>query len=348
MIATTLFRLGMTLAPWLPRSLAYAAARAFATLLAALAPTGLPRGCGKPGGCPRPPGCRPRRARSGPWCAHAPGAELRRPLAAWAAAGCHPAPTYRGGRATSISGRPTRPDVACSSSAVISATSTWWAKCWPCVGTAPWFPSSRIRPPRLFQYVSALRARYGLTLVPAEAALRPALRTLRRGGIVVLINDWDRPGNGVPVRFFDRETRLPAAPAVLHLRTGAPIVPCFVQRRPGGRYAAWAEPPIHVAATGGTEQRILAIMQSVAASLEAAIRRDPTQWVLFHPVWPPPATRSAYRDQRIAAQPARSERIATAPGTRRRTLLAGRGGRPVCPGNPAAGRGGSSPLITAA
>ena len=288
MIATTLFRLGMTVAPWLPRSLAYACARAFATLLAGAGAGGFRAAAanqavvhGRPAA---DPGVRAaaRAALTHQALNYVDLLQLGRlPAAALlqrieVSGYEHLRQAHAAGRGVLIvSGHIGNLDVV---GQVLALR-----------GYRALVPVEPIRPPRLFRYVSTLRARYGLTLIPAETALRPALRTLRQGGIVALINDWDRRGNGVPVRFFDRETRLPAAPAVLQLRTGAPIVPCFVQRRPGGRYAAWAEPPIHVAATGDTEQRILAIMQSVAMSLEAAIRRDPTQWVFFHPVWPRPA-----------------------------------------------------------
>lgn len=288
MIATMLFRLGMTVAPWLPRSLAYAGARTFATLLAGAGAGGFRVAAANQAVVHGRPVADPgvQAAARGALTHQAlnyvdllqlgrlPAAALLQRVEVSGYE--HLQRAHAAGRGVLIvSGHIGNLDVVGQLLALR--------------GHRALVPVERIRPPGLFRYVSALRARYGLTLIPAETALRPALRTLRQGGIVVFINDWDRPGNGVPVRFFDRETRLPAAPAVLQLRTGAPIVPCFVHRRPGGRYAAWAEPPIHVAATGDTEQRILAIMQSVAASLEAAIRRDPTQWVLFHPVWPPPA-----------------------------------------------------------
>jgi len=147
-------------------------------------------------------------------------------------------------------------------------------------------PVERIQPKRLFQYVSALRSRHGLQLVAADDALRPVLRELRQGGIVTLISDWDRQGNGTPVRFFGRPTNLPAAAAVLHLRTGAPIVPCFAARLGNGNYTARVEHSLDLSLTGVVEQDIPAIMQGVAASLETAIKRDPSQWVLFHRVWP--------------------------------------------------------------
>ncbi len=288
MIATMLFRLGMTIAPWLPQSLAYPAARAFASLLAGLGAGGF------------------RVATANQAVVHGRPAADPGVQAAARAALTHQALNYvdllqlgRLPAATLLQrievvgyehlrqAHAARRGVIIVSGHIGNLDVVGQAL--PLRGHPTLVPVERVRSSRLFRYVSALRASHGLTLVPADAALRPTLRTLRQGGVVVLINDWDRLGNGVPVRFCDRETQLPAAPAVFHLRTGAPIVPCYVHRRPAGRYAVWVEPPIIAAATGGTEQRILAIMQSVAASLEAAIRRDPTQWVLFHPVWPRPA-----------------------------------------------------------
>ena len=289
MIATTLFRLGMTVAPWLPRSVTYAVARLLALLLAVSRTTGFRTALanqavvhGRP---PSDPGVRA--------AAHAavlhqtlnyvdllrlgrlPAAALLRRVEVLGYEHLRRAQDAGQGIII-VSGHIGNLDVV--------------GQALPLHGHRTLVPVERVRSARLFRYVSALRARHGLTLVPADAALRPALRTLRQGGVVVLITDWDRLGNGVPVRFFDRDTRLPAAPAVLHLRTGAPIVPCYIHRRPAGRYVTWVEPPIAGAATGGGEQAILAIMQGVAASLEAAIRRDPTQWVLFHPVWPQPVS----------------------------------------------------------
>ncbi len=290
-----LFRLGMTVAPWLPRSLVYAGARAFASLLTGTRASGFRVAAvnqavvhGRPATTPGVQAAA-RASLTHQALNYVDLLQLGRlPAAALlqrieVSGYEHLRRAHAAGRGVLIvSGHIGNLDVV---GQVLALR-----------GHRALVPVERIRPPGLFRYVSALRARYGLTLIPAEAALRPALRTLRQGGIVVLINDWDRPGNGVPVRFFDRETRLPAAPAVLHLRTGAPIIPCYVHRRPGGRYAAWAEQPLHVPKMGDTEQRILAIMQSVAASLEAAIRRDPTQWVLFHPVWPRPANAESVPD----------------------------------------------------
>ena len=48
---------------------------------------------------------------------------------------------------------------------------------------------------------------------------------LRAGGFVCLVADRDLSAKGVPVTFFGRNSRMPAGPAALSVRTGAPLIP---------------------------------------------------------------------------------------------------------------------------
>ena len=73
----------------------------------------------------------------------------------------------------------------------------------------------------------------GMRMVPSEGAgLREAFRTLRRGGIVGVLQDLDARGEGIPVPFLG----LPASAAdgivKLHRKFGSPVVPILYFRRP--------------------------------------------------------------------------------------------------------------------
>lgn len=79
--------------------------------------------------------------------------------------------------------------------------------------------------------------------------------------------------------FFGEETRMPAGPAILHLRTGAPIVPAtlaYVGTEPRHRLQARFYPPVDV----DTEDagRIQAITQQMATTFEVGIREHPQDW----------------------------------------------------------------------
>jgi phosphatidylinositol dimannoside acyltransferase len=137
-------------------------------------------------------------------------------------------------------------------------------------------PIEPIEPPELLALVTGLRSAHGLRLVPIDRGALPAVvRTLRRGGVAGFVVDRDIQGSGQATTLFGRTARLSHAPAVLALRTGAPIVPARTRRRPDGRFAARLGEPI---APTGTPAELMA---RIARWLEDAIRETPGQWVMF-------------------------------------------------------------------
>ena len=288
MIARLLFLLGMRVVPWVPRRLAYASARLVARMIAATQPAAL------------------RAAAANQAVVQDQPADAPSVLAAARAALALQALNYVDllqlrrleradiERRVAVRGYEHLQQAQQAGRGVIMVSAHLGnldlvGQVFALRGQRVLVPVERIHPPSLYEQVRHLRARHGITLTPADAALRPALRALRRGEIVALLADWDALGTGVPVRFFGRDAWLPRGPAVLHLRTGAPIVPCFGYRRPDGNYQAWVEPALAFPTTGDVPYDALAIMQCVGEALAAAIRRSPEQWVLFHSVWPRPS-----------------------------------------------------------
>ncbi|HKA85872.1 MAG TPA: hypothetical protein VKD21_18540, partial [Acidimicrobiales bacterium] len=86
--------------------------------------------------------------------------------------------------------------------------------------------------------------------------------------------------------FFGETTTLPSGPAVLALRTGAPLIPTGVYDQGGGRHHAVIRPPIPVERRGSFRDDVARITQAMAGELEGLIRRRPEQWHLLQPNWP--------------------------------------------------------------
>jgi len=149
-------------------------------------------------------------------------------------------------------------------------------------------------PPELFDWFTSQRAMIGLTVLPpgADTTVR-LLDTLRAGRVVGLLADRDLVGNGVEVAFFGEKTTLPAGPAVLALRSGAPLMTCAIYQRPCGRYHAVLRPPLDSTRTGRLRQDVQRLTEEMAFSLEGLIRQAPEQWHLFQPNWP--SDRDLYR-----------------------------------------------------
>ena len=90
-----------------------------------------------------------------------------------------------------------------------------------------------LEPPELFAWFTSQRAALGLTVLPPgpDTTVR-LLDTLRQGRVVGLLADRDLVGNGIEVELFGEKTTLPAGPALLALRSGAPLMTCAIYQRP--------------------------------------------------------------------------------------------------------------------
>ena len=152
--------------------------------------------------------------------------------------------------------------------------------------------------PELFQLLNEQRRRWGIGVIPWRN-LREMYRVVRRGAIVGLVVDWGYRPEDVPVRLFGEWTTLPAGPAVLAARTGAPIVPAVSRRLPDGRFDAEHFDPIEV--PNDHPATIVRATQAIADALEAMIAVAPEQWYSFKPIWPTTAEERAALAERHEA-----------------------------------------------
>ena len=69
------------------------------------------------------------------------------------------------------------------------------------------------------------------------------------------------------------------------LITGAPVLPCSVERLGPGRFALRPGMPIHVSRDVPRDEAIAAAAQQVADTLEERIRARPELWYHFYRYW---------------------------------------------------------------
>ena len=100
-----------------------------------------------------------------------------------------------------------------------------------------------------------------------------------------LLCDRDIGGAGVEVEFFGERTLLPGGPAMLALRTGAPLLPVAVYFRRYDHLGVVC-PPVASVRRGRLRDDVARVTQSLANELEDLIRVAPEQWHLLQPNWP--------------------------------------------------------------
>jgi KDO2-lipid IV(A) lauroyltransferase len=144
---------------------------------------------------------------------------------------------------------------------------------------------------RLDALVTGDRAAYGLDAIPMDD-VRRMMRVLREGKVLGVLMDRPLDGDeGVVVRFFGHEARIPAGVATLAVLARVPILPGYLWKRPDGRFEGGILPPIEPPRTGDRARDIQHTTQQVVHELERIIRRAPHQWYMFRDMWPGAAPR---------------------------------------------------------
>jgi KDO2-lipid IV(A) lauroyltransferase len=111
------------------------------------------------------------------------------------------------------------------------------------------------------------------------------LDALNQNHLLVLLSDRDIGGGGVEVEFFGERTTLPAGPATLALRTGAPLFASAVYAEGHSRRGV-VRPALDTSRRGPLRDDVQRVTQDLARELEGLIRLAPEQWHLLQPNWP--------------------------------------------------------------
>jgi KDO2-lipid IV(A) lauroyltransferase len=144
-----------------------------------------------------------------------------------------------------------------------------------------------LEPPELFEWFVETRRRLGMRVIAlSPTAGAEALRALRANQVVCLLCDRDLTGDGVEVEFLGERTTLPAGPATLALRSGAPLVAVGCYFRPHGRHELRILDPIDTERKGRIRADVMRVTQDLADRFEDLIREQPEHWHLLQPNWP--------------------------------------------------------------
>ncbi len=154
-------------------------------------------------------------------------------------------------------------------------------------GLPPTVVVEPVEPPELFEWFAEVRRALGMTVVQlGPDAGKAVLQALRNNEVVCLLCDRDLVGDGIAVEFFGERTTLPAGPATLALRTGAPLLPAAVYFGPQGGHHARVMPPVPAQREGRLRDDVARVTQDLAHRFEELIRAAPEQWHLLQPNWP--------------------------------------------------------------
>jgi phosphatidylinositol dimannoside acyltransferase len=145
----------------------------------------------------------------------------------------------------------------------------------------------RLKPEKVFQRFLAYREKLGMQVLPLTGNERPPLDVLAEraaeGWAVALLADRDLSSRGVEVEFFGGRTRMPPGPALLALRTGAPLYAVdlwFTDKQTLGSIRR-----IEPATEGALDVRVKQTTQRLADAFAESIARHPQDWHMLQKLW---------------------------------------------------------------
>jgi len=144
--------------------------------------------------------------------------------------------------------------------------------------------AERLKPEKLFLKFLQYRQAMGMEVLPLDARVLGTLaQRLRQGALVALVADRDLSRTGIDVEFFGGPSRMPAGPALLALKTNAPLITAFVSYTDSGIHIDFKL--IILPSAGSEAQKVSEIVQMTAKHFEEGISEHPEDWHMLQRIW---------------------------------------------------------------
>lgn len=133
-----------------------------------------------------------------------------------------------------------------------------------------------------------MRERLGVETIEVRQSFETPLklrRALAENRVLALLMDRHLDRDRVAVDFLGRRAWFLRTPALMAYMTGAPLLPCVIERIGPQRFRIVNEEPVWVSRDGDREANIQAAAQRVADALAVRVRARPDLWYHFYRYW---------------------------------------------------------------
>ena len=134
-------------------------------------------------------------------------------------------------------------------------------------------------------YYQAIVGQQTIPLKPVPASIKKSLNCLHRNEILYIVADEQQRRGGFPVPFFGQVAYTPPGPAILSLKTGAPILPMFILRDDEFNRTLVIKSPLQFEPTKDERGDIERLTKQFTKAVEETVRQYPTQWAWLNRRW---------------------------------------------------------------
>jgi KDO2-lipid IV(A) lauroyltransferase len=143
----------------------------------------------------------------------------------------------------------------------------------------------RLKPEAIFKKFLDYRQSIGIEAISHKEKSLPILtQRLEEGKLVALIADRDMSRSGIEVNFLGGIAKMPQGPAILALKTGAPLITAYIDYLPSGIEIFFDE-TIAIPSSGSDEEKVRMITQSMADNFGRRILDNPVDWHMLQRIW---------------------------------------------------------------
>jgi KDO2-lipid IV(A) lauroyltransferase len=146
----------------------------------------------------------------------------------------------------------------------------------------------RQKPEWFAELVHETRKDIGYHEIDNKNALRPSLRALRNGEMVIMLIDHYIRRGAVQVDFFGHPAMTSAAAALLAMKTGCAVLVGACYRNGDGSWGCEFSDPVETLMTGNRERDYIANTQRYVDIMEQFVRQHPGDWMWMHNRWKKP------------------------------------------------------------
>ncbi|MFG1609941.1 phosphatidylinositol mannoside acyltransferase [Actinoplanes sp. NPDC049265] len=149
--------------------------------------------------------------------------------------------------------------------------------------------AERLKPEAVFEQFVVYREALGMEVIPLTGAARAPIDVLaeraEQGWAVALLSDRDLSARGIEVEFFGGRARMPAGPALLALRTRAPLYAADLWFEPGRVMGELRRIELPGPAEGTLAERVMLVTQRLADAYAIGIAAHPQDWHMLQKLW---------------------------------------------------------------
>jgi KDO2-lipid IV(A) lauroyltransferase len=141
--------------------------------------------------------------------------------------------------------------------------------------------AERLKPEKLFVKFLEYRQAMGMEVLPLDGRVLDTLTDRLNDGALVADRDLSR--SGIDVEFFGGPARMPAGPALLALRTKAPLITAYVSYTETGIHIDFNN--VVLPTSGSDKEKVEEIVQMTAKYFERGISDNPEDWHMLQRIW---------------------------------------------------------------